>query len=143
MSMLSTNKQVNVETSAIRVYTEGRTDSKIGIGEKKTAVLMFDDNGMVRECNQAAAELLDCSTRELTGQPISRLFPELTKIILVHGKRAISCLRFLSYIAHRFEVVSMSGARFASELYFSEMENTEQRQLRVIINPAMENSTII
>jgi PAS domain-containing protein len=141
MSRLSINKQVRVETSATGVYSEDCIDRNFDMGKKETAVLIFDDNGLVLDCNQAAAKLLDCSARELAGQSISSLFPELEKIILVHGQRAISCLRFLSSIAHRFDVVSKSSEYFASELYFGEVENTGRHQLCVmIINPTMQDS---
>ena len=144
MSRLSTNKQVSTETSVTGVYPEDCIDPNFAIDKKETAVLMFDDNGMVLECNQAAVELLDCSARELTGQPISRFFPELEKIIQVHGQRAISCLHFLSSIGHHYDVVNMGGARLESKLYFSGVENTGRHQLRVmIINPTMQGGPII
>jgi len=135
MSMLSIKKQVSAETSVINDHTEGCIDSKTDFSEKEAAVLTFYDNGMIRDCNQAAGELLDCSTSELTGQPISRLFPELAKIMLVHGKRASSCLRFLSRIGHRFDVVNMSGKHIESELFFNDMEYLGRHYLRTIINP--------
>lgn len=143
MSRLSIPKQVNAEASVAGAYAEEYMGRNFDKAEKETAVLMFDDNGMVLECNQAAMKLLDCSARELVGQSISSFFPELEKILLVHGQRAISCLRFLSSIAHRFDVVSMSGEFFASELDFSEVENTGRHQLRVmIINPIVQDSDI-
>jgi PAS domain-containing protein len=133
MSVLSIKKQVSAETSVINDHAEGCIDLKADISGKEAATLTLDDSGMIRDCNQAAGELLDCSTSELTGQPISSLFPELAKIMRVHGKRANSCLCFLSRIGHRFEVVSMSGAHFESELFFIDLENLGRYYLRVII----------
>jgi nitrogen fixation/metabolism regulation signal transduction histidine kinase len=77
-----------------------RSTPATSISEKEAAVLTFYDNGMIRNCNQAAEKLLDCSTSELTGQSISGIFPELEKIMLIHGKWVNSCLRFLSRIGH-------------------------------------------
>ena len=143
MSRLSTNKQVNAGTSVRGIYPEDCIDRGFDMGKKETEVLIFDDNGVILDCNQAAAELLDCSASELAGQSISSLFPELENILLVHGKRSISCLRFLSSIAHRFDVVSMSGDYFTSELEFSEIKNTGRHLLQVmIINPTMQDSAI-
>lgn len=144
MSRLSTNKQVSAETAASGIYIEDCTDRSFDMNKKEKAALMFDDNGVILDCNQVAAELLDCSASELAGQSIFSLFPELENIILVHGKRSISCLRFLSSIAHRFDVISMSGEFFVSELKFSVVENTGRRLLRVmIINPTMQDSAIL
>lgn len=141
MSRLSSDKQMSMETPVTRDYRESYIDRNFDVKKKETAVLMFDDNGKVLECNQAAAELLDCSVSELAGQSVSSFFPELRNIFLVHGKRTISCLRFLSSIAHRFDVVSMNGEYFASELNFSEIKNTGRHQLRVmIINPIMQDN---
>lgn len=142
MNMLSIKKQVSAETSVINDHTEGCIDSKTDISEKEAAVLTFYDNGMIRDCNQAAGELLDCSTSELTGQPISRLFPELKKIMLVHGKRANSCLCFLSSIGHHFDVMSMSGTHFESELFFNDMEYLGRHYLSTIINPTKQKGLI-
>jgi PAS domain-containing protein len=138
MSVLSNKKQVSAETPVINDHTDGSISSKPDISENEAAVLTFYDNGMIGDCNQRAEELLDCSTRELTGQPISRLFPELAKIMLVHGKRANSCLHFLSRIGHRFDVVSMSGTHFESELFFNDMEYLGRHYFRTIINPTRQ-----
>jgi PAS domain-containing protein len=136
MNNLSVKKQVSAETSVNNNHTKGRIDSKTDISEKETAVLTFYDNGMIRDCNQAAGNLLGCSPSELTGQHITRLLPQLAEIKLVHGKRANSYLRFLSRIGHRFEVVSMKGTHLICELFFNDVENLGRHHLRVIICPA-------
>lgn len=74
---------MNAETPVAGVYPEGCIGGKIDIGEKEIAVLAFDENGMILNCNQAAATLLDCPARKLTGQYITRLLPKLIGINLL------------------------------------------------------------
>jgi hypothetical protein len=134
MSRASTNKQVNAEISVTGVYAEEWNDRNFAVGKKETAMLMFDDKGIVLGCSQAAEKLFDCSAKELAGQHVTRLLPKLIGINLVRGKRANPYLSYLSRIGHRFEVMSMNRTRFTSELFFNDMEYLGRRFLRVIIN---------
>lgn len=136
MSTLSVEKQVSAKTSVINNYTKGRIDSKANISKKEKAALTLFDDGKIRDCNQVAGNLLGCSPSELTGQHITRLFPQLAEIKLVQGKQANSYLRFLSRIGHPFEVVDMKGMHLKYELFFNDVENLGQHHLRIIICPA-------
>lgn len=103
--------------------------------EQQTAVLMLYDNGTIRECNQAAAELLDCAPSKLTWQHISTIMPQLTEATLMQGERINPNLRFLSHIGYGFEVIGLSGVHFACALFFNEVENFGRHYLRLIIRP--------
>lgn len=106
--------------------------------EQETAVLMLYDNGTIRECNQAAAELLDCSPSNITWQHISSIMPQLADTTLMQGEKINPNLRFLSRIGYGFEVIGLSGVHFACALFFNEVENFGRHCLRLIIRPILQ-----
>jgi hypothetical protein len=105
--------------------------------EKETAVLTLYDNGTIRECNQAAAELLGCAPANLTWQHISTIMPQLAESALMQGERVNPNLRFLSHIGYGFEVIGLSGVHFVCALFFNEVENFGRHCLRLIIRPIL------
>jgi len=105
--------------------------------EDHTAVLTLCDNGTIFECNEAAAELLDCPSSRLTWQHISTILPKLTEITLMQGGGINPNLRFLSRIGYSFEVVDMSGVHFVSAVFFNEIESLGRHFLRVILLPVV------
>ena len=127
MKILSTRKQVSMETSDINYCAD--------VDEKAVATLTLHSNGMVRTCNQAGGELLGFSVREIIGQHITQLLPQLKKFELVQDKLVNPYLRFLSRIGYHFEVVSKSGVCFSSEVFFNDIEYLGRHYLRVIIRP--------
>ncbi len=106
--------------------------------EEETAVLTLYDNGTIRECNQAAAELLDCLPSKLTWQHISTIMPQLAETTLMQGEKINPNLRFLSHIGYGFEVIGLSGVHFACALFFNEVENFGRHCLRLIIRPILQ-----
>lgn len=106
--------------------------------EEETAVLTLYDNGTIRECNEAAAELLDCSPASLTWQHISTIMPQLAETTLMQGEKVNPNLRFLSHIGYGFEVIGLSGVHFACALFFNEVENFGRHCLRLIIRPILQ-----
>lgn len=107
--------------------------------EQETAVLMLYDNGTILDCNQAAAELLDCIPSKLTWQHISTIMPQLTEDTLMQGKKINPHVRFLSHIGYGFEVVALSGVHFVCALFFNEVENFGRHCLRLIIRPISQD----
>lgn len=99
------------------------------------AVITLFENGMILNCNEAAGELLNCEPRELTWQPVSRLLPQLAKMPLILDEKINPYLGFLSVAGHRFEVVGMNGSRFASELFFSLVEEFGKCCIRITLKP--------
>ncbi|MDP3743108.1 MAG: hypothetical protein Q8Q76_02040 [Methylotenera sp.] len=110
--------------------------------EEETAVLTLYDNGLICECNKAAAELLDCMPNKLTWQPISKFLPWLAETPLMQGKSINPNLRFLSHIGYSFEVVGMSGVHFACTLFFNEIENFGRHYLRLIFRPITQEYAV-
>lgn len=99
------------------------------------AVLTLDENGMIRECNKAGADLLGCAPNKVTWLNIATFLPRLGEVALLQGERVNPYLRFLSRVGHQFELIGMSGAHFTSQLFFNEAESQGPHCLRVIIQP--------
>lgn len=104
-------------------------------GEEQTAVLMICDNGIIFDCNSAAGDLLDCAPSRLVWQHISTILPQLADMALMRGASINPNLRFLSRLGYAFETVGMSGAHFASTVFFNEIENLGSHFLRIILRP--------
>lgn len=107
--------------------------------ESGIAVLTVYCNGTIRECNKAAATLLDCVPNKLTWQHISTIMPELAETSLMQGEQVNPNLRFLSHIGYGFEVIGLSGVHFACALFFNEVENFGRHCLRLIIRPIAQD----
>lgn len=103
--------------------------------EDNTAVLTLSDNGTIIECNNAAGVLLGCAPSRLTWQHISTILPKLAEIALMQDKKINPNLRLFSRIGYAFEVIGMTGAHFASVVFFNEIENSGRHFLRVILRP--------
>lgn len=100
------------------------------------ALLTLDKSGMIKECNKAGADILGCAPSTVTWSNVSRFLPRLGEVPLLEGERVNPYLRFLSRVGHQFEIISMDGARFTSQLFFNEAENLGPHCLRVIIQPS-------
>jgi PAS domain-containing protein len=109
--------------------------SKPKLAEQDEAIITLLENGMILNCNKAGAELLASEPDKLTWLPIARLLPQLADLALVLDEKVNPYLQFLSLVGHRFEVIAMNGAHFASELFFSEVEEFGRNCLRVVLRP--------
>jgi hypothetical protein len=105
--------------------------------EAGVAVLTLYCNGTIRECNQAAAALLDCLPSKLIWQHVSTIMPELARASLMQGERVDPNIRYLSHIGYGFEVIGFSGVHFACALFFNEVENFGRHCLRLIMRPML------
>lgn len=97
--------------------------------------LTLSENGMIRECSRACGKCLGCSPGELLWQHVSVLLPQLAGIPLMLGGQINPRLRFLSHIGRQFELVGKSGARFLSEVFFTDIENLGRHYLHLVIRP--------
>lgn len=116
------------------------TDSDPGIND--VVRLTIYENGNIKECNELGADLLGCAPTMLAWLNISTFLPRLGEVALLEGERVNPYLRFLSRVGHQFELISMSGARFTSQLFFNEAEGPCPRCLRVIIQPTGMNAAL-
>lgn len=129
-----------LEVASVASYSF--TSGSICRSEEKTAVLTLYDNGTIRECNKAAAELLDCTPSHLTWQHISTVLPQLAETSLMQGKSINPNLRFLSHIGYSFEMIGLSGVHFSCAIFFNEVENFGRHCLRLIIRPIEQEPLI-
>ena len=127
------------QVECIDFSKDGRENACLCRSEQETAVLMLYDNGTILDCNQAAAELLDCIPSKLTWQHISTVMPQLTEATLMQGEKINPHLRFLSHIGYGFEVIALSGVHFACALFFNEVESFGRHCLRLIIRPITQD----
>lgn len=117
-------------------------DYKVTADGDEFAVLILSADGMISDCNKAGEGLLGDVPKNLPKLHISKLLPKLAKIDLLKEKRANPYLRFLSRIGHPFEVVSMTGKRFAGRLFFSDVENCGLHQMIVMIHPIYQENSL-
>jgi nitrogen-specific signal transduction histidine kinase len=110
--------------------------------ETSAAELIVMENGMILACNKASGQLLGCELKKLTWLPISKLFPQLTDITLMLGKEVNPYLRFLSIAGHRFEVIRMNGVHFASELFFSAIDDFGKCCLKITLRPIRQGQPV-
>lgn len=124
------------------VHIESAARRGVCASEESMAVLTLYDNGTIRECNRAAAKLLDCLPNKLIWQHVSALFPQLAEMALVQGGIINPNLRFLSHIGYQFELVGVSGVPIACALFFNEVEDFGRHCLRLIIRPITPKYTM-
>lgn len=105
--------------------------------EDDKVVLTLNDNGTIRECNEAGSRIFGCPPSKLIWQHISTFLPQLAGVALMQGEQINPRLRFLSHIGHQFEVIGKGGARFACAIFLSEVENVGLHYVRVILSPIM------
>lgn len=103
------------------------------------AAITLDSHGTILDCNPSASVLLNCSETKPTWQHISKFFPQLGEIALLIEERINPKLRFLSRVGYHFDAVAMNGLRFASKLYFVDIDHFGEHNLRLIIVPALQN----
>lgn len=104
-------------------------------------VLTIYDNGMVKSCSQAAAELLGYSHDKLRWRHISTLLPQLSDMAITEGGQVNPHLRYLSHIGYHFDVIDMQGAHIACALFFNEVECFDKHYLRVIFRPVEQQDS--
>lgn len=100
------------------------------------AVLTLDDRGMICNCNRACEALFKYRRSDLVWRHVSMLLPQLAGSDLMPGAQPNPRLRFLARIGCHFQAVTRDGERFASELYFNSLGNSERGQLSLIVRPA-------
>ena len=103
--------------------------------EDDRAVLTLDANGLIRNCNKAAAKLMKCSTSMLVWQHVSNFLPQLMDTQLMQDGHLNPRLRFLSRVGHRFALAMPNGGHIASRIFFNDLENAGRHNLRLIICP--------
>ncbi|WP_430228771.1 hypothetical protein [Nitrosomonas communis] len=116
--------------------------AKAEINESEYVVLILSEDGIIRDCNKAGADLLGGWPKNLPKLHVSRLLPKLAEIDLLKGEQANPYLRFLSRIGHHFEVVSMSGVHFAGKLFFSDVKDCGSHRMIIMIYPVYQEHTL-
>jgi PAS domain S-box-containing protein len=100
------------------------------------ATLTLDENGTVRDCNQAGETLFKYHRHELIRQHVSKLLPELAELALVENGQPNPRLRFLCRVGFHFRAVAQDGESFASELFLNLLDHAGHARLSLIVRPA-------
>jgi hypothetical protein len=112
-----------------------RLDNLSATKTKSEATLTLLENGMILHCNEVAANFLACAPSKLVWQPISGLFPQLAGMLLILDDEVNPNLKFLSLSGYYFEGIDLNDSPFASELFFSVVEDLGKHRLKVVIQP--------
>lgn len=99
------------------------------------SALTISDSGIITGCNKSCARLLGCKSTDLKLQHISKFFPQIRNETLFEEHHVNPRLCFLSRIGYHFQVVTSTGARFVSKMFFVELANTCENYIRVTIRP--------
>ncbi len=99
------------------------------------AEITLYDNGIIKSCSRACADLLGCAANSLTMHHISKILPQLAEVVLIKGDRVNPYLRFLSRAGHHFEVVAVTGSHFLCALFFNDIEDFGKHRMRIIFRP--------
>lgn len=137
------NTQLNdftvTQGSLVTGNSLGLNNDQLITNKNNLAEIILLNNGMILNCNEAGAKLLDCTPNKLTWQHISKILPKLTGIPLVLDENINPYLHVLSVIGHQFEVVAMNGINFSCKLLFCILKEFGNSCLRITIQPITHN----
>lgn len=94
------------------------------------AVIEVKDTGEIRDCSGTCEALFGYCPKELTGQAVSILLPQLNGAELVLDDRVHPRLAFLSRCAMPFEARRRDGMRFECELFINLLD---KRRLVILV----------
>ena len=110
-----------------------------GAGNRhEPAALVLDEHGMIRDCSKAGEQLFGYRHNELVWQHISKLFPQLLDVQLVHNGRFNPRLEFLCHCGLPFRGQNQQGRSFDGELHFIHLNHGERRTIRLIVRPSCD-----
>lgn len=104
--------------------------------DAEPAALMIDKEGRIRDCNEPAEELFGFHHDELVTRPVAFLLPQLKDIEWIQNGTLNPHLSFICHIGRHFNAIRRDGSRFASRLFFHDLDNGETLNLRLIIRRA-------
>ena len=99
------------------------------------AVFTLDTNGLIRNCNKAAVQLLGCNSSTLVWQPVSNILPQLAETALMQDGHINPRLRFLSRVGHRFQLIISGGKQIMGRIFLNDLENAGRHTVRLIVYP--------
>lgn len=102
-------------------------------GRDEPVALILDERGMICDCSRAGENIFEYRRSDLVWNHISKLFPELSGITLVHNEKFNSRLGFLCRCGHLFQVQNQQGEIFHSALHFVHLECRGKRIIRLIL----------
>lgn len=99
------------------------------------AIFTLDVNGLIRNCNKAASQLLGCSSSTLVWKHVSSVLPQLTATSLMQDGHVNPRLRFLARIGHHFQLAIADGKCDSGCIFINDLENAGRHTVQLIICP--------
>jgi hypothetical protein len=99
------------------------------------ATLTLDELGMIHDCSNSGEKLFGYCRSDLVLQHVSRLFPQLSDVVLVENSRINPRLSFLCHCGHLFVAQGREGHTFFSKLSFVLLDIAEKEVLKLIVWP--------
>jgi PAS domain-containing protein len=97
------------------------------------AVIMVDEGGLIRECDEAARSWFGYPAAELHMRPLSVILPQLAGVDIIKAGMLNSRLRYLCRLGVRYVGLSRSGCCFNCELFFTDLHNANLPRLRLVV----------
>ena len=116
----------------------GDARERLVADEDGFAELTLNDNGIIRDCNEAIERISGYSLEQLLWQHVSVLLPQLAGLELMRGGEINRRLRFLAHIGHCFEMSGMNGENLAVRICLNHVETKGRHFLRITIGQAIE-----
>lgn len=86
--------------------------------DDKSAALMLDERGMIKDCDAAGEILFGYKRGELGSRHVSLLLPQLGELELVQGGRPNPQLSYSCRIGRQFRALTRDSGDFIAELSF-------------------------
>ncbi len=102
-------------------------------GRQEPAALILDEKGVICDCSRAGEDLFGYRRSELVWQHVSKLFPQLAGIPLIHNEQVNPRLGFLCRCGHLFRVHSRHDGVLYSALHFVHLHSRGKRMIRLVL----------
>ncbi len=104
-------------------------------GWQEPATLTLDELGLIHDCSNSGEKLFGYRRGDLVRQHVSRLFPQLSEVVLVENAKINPRLGFLCHCGHHFMAQGREGRAFLSKLSFVLLDIAGKGALKLTVWP--------
>jgi hypothetical protein len=97
--------------------------------------LSLGERGLIQDCSKSLEILFGFRRSDLVWEPVSKLFPQLAGVELVHAGQVNPMLKYLCRCGHPYHAQNRHGESFSSNLSIVRLDNFGKRSLRMIVRP--------
>ncbi len=102
---------------------------------QEPVTLTLDERGLIHDCSNSGEKLFGYCRDDLVQQHVSRLFPQLSEVVLVENGTINPRLIFLCRCSHQFMAQGKGGRAFLSKLSIVLLEIAGKGFLKLIVWP--------